>query len=715
MNQFYLNPIDSTGVWFQENSVSPRSQFRLLNLGCGNRYHSAWTNVDFTSTGPGVIAHDLTKGIPFADQSFDVVYHSHLLEHFSRDAAPQFIQECYRVLKPGGIIRMVVPDLETIARLYLILLEKSLAGDTEAQKRYEWILLELFDQMVRNHPGGAMLEYWRQNPMPAEDFVLERAGSEVKNVIAQLSAQPQNPAQPPSRTDLDPLTIGKFRLSGEVHQWMYDRYSLGKLLREAGFEDVRVCQADESNIPDFKTYLLDIEADGSVRKPDSLFMEARKPQVRSIGRKNNDQQRPKIVQICMQDFGGAGTAALRLHEGLQLIGADSLLYVHNIQRWKPGTVPFLLSKTFKPKQKEKIISPHWKAFWAHNKRVLSKYPQRPNHFEIFTDTWSAVKISQIPEFMDADIINLHWIAGTVDISREVDFLKSKKIVWTLHDMNPFTGGCHYSAGCQKYEQQCGSCPQLGSADDADISRQIWSRKINAYRQLDITVVTPSKWLADCVRKSSLLSSFPVHVIPNGLPTDVFKPYPQAQLRKSLNIPQDAFVILFGADSVINSRKGFVYVLQALQQLSTQAKDIPIALATFGHNSQNAIQDLGIPTFAFDYVEQDSQLAFIYSLADVTIIPSLEDNLPNIVLESMACGTPVVGFDVGGIPDMVEHQVNGYLALVGETKGLIQGIHWVMEQKKDGSKLRLKCRETVLKRYHLSLQASQYQSLYKNLT
>ena len=255
---------------------------KLLNLGCGHRHHPAWVNVDFHSTGPGVIAHDLNHGVPFADSSFDAVYHSHLLEHFPKRYAPVFLQECFRVLKPGGIIRVAVPDLEQIARLYLDLLEKALQGDEEAQKRYDWIMLEMFDQMVRNQPGGEMRNYWKQNPMPAEDFVIERCGSEVLNALAFLgnSGNLASALTPEAGLDLveelDAMKIGQFRLSGEVHQWMYDRHSLRVLLRDAGFQSIRVCQADESDIPNFNSYLLDIEADGSVRKPDSLFMEARK-------------------------------------------------------------------------------------------------------------------------------------------------------------------------------------------------------------------------------------------------------------------------------------------------------------------------------------------------------------------------------------------------------------------------------------------------------
>jgi predicted SAM-dependent methyltransferase len=255
---------------------------KLLNLGCGKSFHPDWVNVDFHSTEPGVISHNLNQGIPFEDNSFDVVYHSHLLEHFPKSHAPVFLKECYRVLRISGTIRVAVPDLEQIVRWYLKLFEQSLNGNEEAQKKYEWIMIELFDQMVRNCSGGEMLKYWSREYIPAEDFVIERVGSEAKNSISQIIKLKSEWKMNDSCTNADnentnPLSIGAFRLSGEVHQWMYDRYSLGKLLDQAGFQNIKVCRANESRIPDFHSYLLDIEADGSVRKPDSLFMEARKP------------------------------------------------------------------------------------------------------------------------------------------------------------------------------------------------------------------------------------------------------------------------------------------------------------------------------------------------------------------------------------------------------------------------------------------------------
>lgn len=423
--------------------------------------------------------------------------------------------------------------------------------------------------------------------------------------------------------------------------------------------------------------------------------------------------KPQVAQFCMQDFGGAGTAALRLHEGLIGGGANNTFYVQNIGKWREKTA--LLSQANPPVKNEKFVSPEWQAFQAKNKEALSKYPNRPQGLEMFSIPWAATKLEDIPGLEEADIINLHWISGTLSIPDNIDFLKNKKIVWTLHDMNPFTGGCHYAGECRGYEKYCGNCPQLGSNQENDISREIWKLKKLAYRELDIEIVALCRWMAECVKKSTLLSPFPVHIIPNGVPTGVYKPLNRAAIKKQLGVPENNFVILFGSESVQNKRKGFSYLLRALEELKNETAPQHITLAIFGRSNQiSFLEHTGFHIMPFDYVQNENELAALYNLADVTIIPSLEDNLPNIVLESLSCGTPVVGFDTGGIPDMVEHQTNGYLATVGDEKGLAQGMRWIIEQKKNGSKIRMKCRETVLKNFNLPLQARRYQQLYKEI-
>jgi SAM-dependent methyltransferase len=257
------------------SSAEAKPKAKLVNLGCGRHFHPDWVNVDFVARPPSVLKHDLRTPLPYEDASFEVVYHSHLLEHFSRAFAPQFLKECCRVLLPGGRMRVVVPDLECIVRLYLENLGGALAGDPEAACRCEWMTLELLDQLVREESGGEMLKYWRQCPMPAEEFVIARAGQEVQLCLEALrqGASSRPAAKKPKR---DLTAVAKFRESGEVHKWMYDRWSLGRLLQDCGFVEIKVCTASESQIPNFSSYRLDLNDDGSVRKPDSLFMEARK-------------------------------------------------------------------------------------------------------------------------------------------------------------------------------------------------------------------------------------------------------------------------------------------------------------------------------------------------------------------------------------------------------------------------------------------------------
>jgi len=289
----------------------------LLNLGCGRRYRAGWVNVDFTADGPGVIAANLLQGVPFEDNTFDCVYHSHVLEHFTEEDGAKLIAECWRVLKPGGVIRVVVPDLEKLARWYLQQLELA-AGNPDVSglaANHKWTVLLLLDQATRHRSGGEMIKFLG-GELINEKFVLETCGVEMKTIMDACAAgrknagksmdaspaaretqkpkpQPKSnflrsfvrkfiPAKkspPPdimSPQDRQALEIGRFRTGGEVHRWMYDRYSLSALLQQTGFDNVRVRTAEDSFIPDWMGFHLDTEPDGTVYKPESLFVEARK-------------------------------------------------------------------------------------------------------------------------------------------------------------------------------------------------------------------------------------------------------------------------------------------------------------------------------------------------------------------------------------------------------------------------------------------------------
>ena len=272
---------------------------KLLNFGCGAAFHPRWVNLDTAPVSPQVIAHDLRREFPFDRDTFDAAYGSHVIEHLDRREGARLVGACYRVIKPGGIIRLAVPDLETIARLYLANLDGALAGDAESERRYEWIMLELYDQVVRTRSGGEMAAYLaRKLDEPQSSFVSSRIGLEGADT-AKESARGFSGVRRLFRRGCravgrlrgitagalaflamgsegrTALREGEFRRGGEIHQWMYDRYSLGRLLHDAGFEGLRICRAGESDIPDFAEYGLEITG-GRERKPDSLYMEARK-------------------------------------------------------------------------------------------------------------------------------------------------------------------------------------------------------------------------------------------------------------------------------------------------------------------------------------------------------------------------------------------------------------------------------------------------------
>jgi predicted SAM-dependent methyltransferase len=273
---------------------------RYLNLGCGDRFLPSWTNVDLIPSAPGIIKHNLYRSLPFTDNGFDAVYLSHVLEHFDQDAGLSLLKECYRVCIPGGVLRAVVPDLETIVRLYLKYLEDASVGNENATPRYHWMTLELFDQMVRTQTGGGTASFVRQSPLELSAFLRSRIGSgqyatlrqtashreKIVSRLARLSAQPSR-LWTYSRGALTQFLMlllwGRsglkisnevlFRSRGEIHRWMYDRFSLPNALMQAGFKHPVICSPYESQIENWKNFNLDVDLDNSIHKPDSLFCE----------------------------------------------------------------------------------------------------------------------------------------------------------------------------------------------------------------------------------------------------------------------------------------------------------------------------------------------------------------------------------------------------------------------------------------------------------
>ncbi len=279
-------------------------------------------------------------------------------------------------------------------------------------------------------------------------------------------------------------------------------------------------------------------------------------------------------------------------------------------------------------------------------------------------------------------------------------------------MNPFTGGCHYDEDCGRFVECCGECPQLGSKDVHDLSRQIWRRKRNIFQRLEpeaLHIVTPSLWLAEEAKRSSLLGRFSSSVIPNGLDTDSFSARDPSIARAVLEVPENAKVVLFVAGSTDNWRKGFVFLANALSELP-ELPDLFLVSLGGGKPALNS----RINHLHLGYADNDRLLSFAYSAADVFVISSVQDNFPNTVLEALACGTPVVGFSVGGIPEMVRSGVTGLLAPPGDERALAGAISHLLENDATRAEMSANCRRIATEEYSLEIQANRYIELYEDL-
>lgn len=395
--------------------------------------------------------------------------------------------------------------------------------------------------------------------------------------------------------------------------------------------------------------------------------------------------------------GGASRAAYRLHQGLLSIDAESTFYVFS----KDGNDSTVIEA--KPSFNKILakISP------LINKLPLVFYPGRKR-----ANFSPSFYYDNIPSH-NSDIVHLHWIVDGFPWIEELAKFK-KPIVWTLHDMWAFAGGCHYDEGCEKYIKECGNCPQLGSNKEHDLSRRIWQRKKEAWKNLDMIIVTPSRWLAECARSSSIFRDKSVKVIPYGLDTEIYKPSNKILAREKLSLPVDKKLILFGGmNASSDRRKGFQYLVPALNGLKKKLYKTT-ELVIFGSSEPAHKPDFGLKANYVGTMLDDLSLALLYSAADIFIAPSVQDNLPNTVMESLACGTPVVAFDVGGMPDMVEHTKNGYLAKPFDTEDLAKGIEWILEDSERNEKLSEAAREKAVREYSLETQANCYLKLYEEL-
>ncbi|MBW4890544.1 glycosyltransferase family 4 protein [Mucilaginibacter sp. HMF5004] len=318
---------------------------------------------------------------------------------------------------------------------------------------------------------------------------------------------------------------------------------------------------------------------------------------------------------------------------------------------------------------------------------------------------------------NADVLHLHWTnSGFLSIKNIRQLIAlNKPVVWTLHDMWAFTGGCHYSGDCDRFLNECGNCPLLKDASDNDISRKGWKRKKELYAGVkNLVFVTCSNWLAEVARSSSLLKDFRIEAIPNPIDTDLYSPQNKSKARAKLDIAANAKVILFGAANINHTRKGITYLVEALYRLKA---DYPqpgnIEVVIFGKNKGFDIAQIPFKVHQLGIINSQSKLAEIYSLADVFVLPSLEDNLPNMVMEALACGTPVVAFNTGGLPDLVDHKQNGYLAAYKSAEDMAKGIDFVLNSA-EGNMLSSAARNKVVDNFSNEIVAAKYKALYQSI-
>lgn len=406
-------------------------------------------------------------------------------------------------------------------------------------------------------------------------------------------------------------------------------------------------------------------------------------------------------------IGGAARAAYRLHTGLRALGVDSNMLVSDKHSDDPNVLrfqanDFIFERIARRLRRERID----RAFAGYSKT-------RPTGLELFSDDRSRFGKAVPKALPPCDIVNLHWVSGFLDYRSFFTALPNRvPVVWTLQDMNPFTGGCHYDGGCGKYLDECSCCPQLGSATKRDLSNAIFRRKSEVFSALPsgrLCLVAPSRWLAEEASKSQLFGRFQIYHITHGVDVEIFKPRDRSASRELFGIDQDAKVVLFVSDALNNPRKGLDLLVDALDGLSTIKG---LRLLTIGRGRLELPSHLA--HLHLGPVTADRLMSFGYSAADVFVIPSRQEALGQTALEAMACGVPMVGFNAGGIPDMVRPGVTGFLAERENVSDLRACIEKLLQDDNTRRDIAENCRRVALAEYSLDRQAERYAELYHSL-
>ena len=408
-----------------------------------------------------------------------------------------------------------------------------------------------------------------------------------------------------------------------------------------------------------------------------------------------------LVLNAFDEVGGAARAALRISTGLRRRDLDVQMAVMGKvgdKNWivqGEGTAQKLLARSLGRID----VLPN------------AVYPRRGN--DPWSNNWFPNDIGKVFGFNRYDLLHFHWIGGGF-LPMQTLAKVGLPIVWTLHDMWGFTGGCHYSGDCKRYEDACGLCPQLESRTAHDLSARNLRAKQRAYEGKALHIVSPSNWLAAQARKSVLFRQFDVSVIPNGIDLKIYRPIDRRTARDILGLPRDARIVLFGAAGAErDDRKGFPLLCSAIAELAKSgARMDNMLLVVFGSSEPREPADLGIPVRFLGKLLDDTSLACLYSSADVLAVPSRQENLSNMIMEAMACGTPTVAFDIGGNGDLVDHLENGYLAKPFEPGDLAAGMSWVLGDAARLKTLSEAARRKCQQKFDLDVVCGQYEDLYR---
>lgn len=401
--------------------------------------------------------------------------------------------------------------------------------------------------------------------------------------------------------------------------------------------------------------------------------------------------------------GGAALAANRLKDALNNNGEKAKMLVRDKQSDDITVVglPQSLRKQWN------FLWERWTVFWRLH--FLRKNLFQIDIANIGTD------ITRLPEFKEADIIHLHWVnQGMLSLNNIRKILDSgKPVVWTMHDLWPASAICHVSLGCQNFKTQCRRCKYLpGHGSDNDLSVRVWQRKKAMLKGRHVWFVACSKWLAGEARQSGLLKGQSITHIPNTLDTRVFCKKDKGEARERLGLPAEGRLLLFVSQRVDNENKGMSYLIEACQQLHAQYPEMArnTGIVVLGGHAEDLEEQLPWPVYALGYVSDTHRIVDAYNAADVFVLPSLSENLPNTIMEAMACGVPSIGFNVGGIPEEIDHQQNGYVAKYRDADDLAAGIRWVLDDA-DHDALSRQAVRKVLTSYSQQSVALRYTEVY----